>query len=104
MKCVTGFFFALLLIGLNLSAHAQKHLHTANWISPAFTEDTLRAPVIFQRQLSVNKPVAGATLWITARGIYESSLNGTRMGISEKLTSVFRGKLTTILAGEGCAI
>ncbi len=58
----------------------------ADWISAPLPRDTKvdgldLPPVPFLRHtFSLNKPVARATMWVTARGIYEMRLNGAKVG------------------------
>src|ERR1700722_379539 len=56
---------------------AQSDLPTmANWIT---IQDSIHRPV-FEKNLSVDKPVRKAVLFITAHGLYEASLNGHKIG------------------------
>lgn len=48
----------------------------ARWIEPAASDD--RA-ALFRRTFRVTKPVAEATVYLTAHGIYEASVNGRRV-------------------------
>ncbi len=50
----------------------------ANWIIPG--RDFGEVCPLFLREFSVEKPIVGATLRATARGVYEATLNGTRVG------------------------
>lgn len=54
---------------------------TASWISPGYTEDSLRRPSPLLRRVFVarGQPLR-ATLYITAHGLYEASFNGQRVG------------------------
>lgn len=50
----------------------------AKWICPA--QDMGEVSPVFEKQFSAEKAVANATLEITALGVYEAHLNGTRVG------------------------
>lgn len=50
----------------------------ANWIRP--DRPMGEASPIFRKTFSVNKPVKAAVLEISARGVYEATLNGRRVG------------------------
>ena len=50
----------------------------ASWIIPGYKMS--RACPLFRKDFSINKDVASATLSITARGVYEATLNGQRVG------------------------
>ncbi len=50
----------------------------ANWILPGYKMS--KVCPLFRKYFSVNKDVASATLFITARGVYEATLNGQRVG------------------------
>ncbi|CAN5529992.1 glycoside hydrolase family 78 protein [soil metagenome] len=53
----------------------------AKWIEAGFQEDAVNRPaILFRNQFGVNKKIAGATLFITAHGMYEVQLNGKRVG------------------------
>jgi alpha-L-rhamnosidase len=55
----------------------------AKWIAPGFDEDTINRPSPYFRKefsLASNSPVKKATAYITAHGMYESELNGQRVG------------------------
>lgn len=56
----------------------------AQWISDAdyhFTEKAVSPkPMIFQREFAFNKKIVSAKIYATAIGIYELSLNGTKVG------------------------
>ena len=54
----------------------------ANWIEADIVEDTTRSqPAIYLRkEFNIRKPVASARLYITCHGLYESMINGTRIG------------------------
>lgn len=52
----------------------------AQWIAPAMPEDSMRPSPMFRKQFIAKKPVARATLYITARGVYEAYINGIRVG------------------------
>lgn len=60
--------------------HSQQELSCAHWIVP----DTLEAPgrpcPIYLKVFSCAKQVSSATLTITAHGLYETALNGKRIG------------------------
>lgn len=53
-------------------------IQNANWITATY--DFNQAAVYFQRKYPLKSRVRQATLWVTARGIYEISLNGRKVG------------------------
>ena len=53
-------------------------LTNAKWIRAEF--DPRQTAPVFVRAFSVGKAVRSAVLSITARGVYEASLNGRRVG------------------------
>ncbi|XHR27649.1 MAG: family 78 glycoside hydrolase catalytic domain [Chthoniobacteraceae bacterium] len=54
---------------------------TAQWIRPAGETDLSIEPVgCLQRSFSIAKKVTRARLYVTARGLFEVSINGTRIG------------------------
>ncbi|RKR79990.1 calcineurin-like phosphoesterase family protein [Mucilaginibacter gracilis] len=71
----------LLLIGCNLCC-AQSILFTkAQWISPSYQEDTVSRPCpVFTKTWITIKQVKSAKLYITALGLYEATLNNTKVG------------------------
>ncbi|MGX1162722.1 alpha-L-rhamnosidase [Arthrobacter sp. SLBN-100] len=54
----------------------------ATAITPAWNEDrdSDRRPPLLRRSFQVPKPVAAARLYVTAHGLYEMEINGTRVG------------------------
>jgi alpha-L-rhamnosidase len=53
----------------------------AKWIEPGFAEDTAqRSPAIFRTAFDSYRPIRSAYLTVTAHGIYEGELNGSRIG------------------------
>ena len=50
----------------------------ANWIQPYYKIS--KACPLFKKEFSVNKEVDSATLFVTARGVYEATLNSRRVG------------------------
>jgi alpha-L-rhamnosidase len=53
----------------------------AEWIEPGFVEDTVMRPgQLMRKEFTVPGKVARATVYITAHGMYEASLNGLRIG------------------------
>lgn len=53
----------------------------AQWILPGFHEDsTNRPPPVFRKTFMIEKKVRFATLFITAHGLYEATMNGQRIG------------------------
>jgi alpha-L-rhamnosidase len=58
----------------------------ARWISPSgnFPADR-EAVTLLRRSFPVSKPIAEARLYVTARGLFEASLNGKKVG-QDKLT------------------
>jgi alpha-L-rhamnosidase len=53
---------------------------TAQWIRPAFMTDSDQACPILRTSFTIHKPVAAATVYITAHGLYEANINGQRIG------------------------
>ncbi len=53
-------------------------MFNANWIRTA--EPTGDVCAIYRKEFSVQKPIASATLFASAKGVYEASLNGRRVG------------------------
>ena len=55
----------------------------AKWISAGFSEDTLLRPSpIFFKKFRINKKIFSAFAYITAHGLYETQINGKRVGDS----------------------
>jgi alpha-L-rhamnosidase len=53
----------------------------ASWISPGYTEDSLRRPSpLLRRGFNARGRAVRATLYITAHGLYEARINGQRVG------------------------
>ena len=50
----------------------------ANWIQPSYKIN--KACPLFKKKFSIGKEVSTATLYITARGVYEATLNSQRVG------------------------
>ncbi len=50
----------------------------ANWICPAYNMG--KVCPLFRKDFSIGKKADSATLYITARGVYEATLNGQRVG------------------------
>ncbi|HEY9044714.1 MAG TPA: glycoside hydrolase family 78 protein [Ohtaekwangia sp.] len=54
---------------------------TANWIEPAIPGDSVNSPSpMLRRTFDIKKSIASARLYITAHGLYESFINGKRVG------------------------
>jgi alpha-L-rhamnosidase len=54
---------------------------TASWIGPGYAEDSVRRPSpLLRKEFTIKKPLASATAYITAHGLYEAQLNGRRVG------------------------
>jgi alpha-L-rhamnosidase len=55
---------------------------TATPITPAWDEDpdSDRRPPLLRRGFTLSRPVASARLYVTAHGLYEMEVNGTRIG------------------------
>lgn len=54
---------------------------TATWIGPGYVEDSVRRPSpLLRKEFAIKKPLASATAYITAHGLYEAQLNGQRVG------------------------
>ncbi|SDD79579.1 alpha-L-rhamnosidase [Niabella drilacis] len=53
----------------------------ATWITPGYEEDaTLRPSPLMRKEFSITKKVVRATAYITAHGMYEAAINGSRVG------------------------
>jgi alpha-L-rhamnosidase len=52
----------------------------AQWITPGYQEDALRASPLFRKQFNAEKKIVSATAYITAHGMYEAQINGQRIG------------------------
>jgi alpha-L-rhamnosidase len=50
----------------------------ASWIIPSYKFS--KACPLFRKDFSVEKEISEATLYITAKGVYEATLNGQRVG------------------------
>ncbi len=50
----------------------------ANWIKPSYNMG--KVCPLFRKDFSVDKPIDSATLRVTARGVYEATINGRRVG------------------------
>ncbi|PWS33383.1 glycoside hydrolase family 78 protein [Pedobacter paludis] len=69
-----------LLLLLASSTHAQKLIWQVKWIQTSLKEDSLRAAQYFSKAFITKSAVKSATLYITARGMYEANINGKRVG------------------------
>jgi len=57
------------------------HDWKAQWISPAFHEDSVMRPSpLFRKEFPLPRKVLSATAYITAHGLYEAQINGHRVG------------------------
>jgi alpha-L-rhamnosidase len=55
----------------------------ARWIQPGYLEDSIERPSpLFRKEFTVSKKIKSATLYITAHGLYEANINGSRIGNS----------------------
>jgi alpha-L-rhamnosidase len=66
-------------------AHWQMGLLSANdwkaqWIEPGYKEDSEFAAPLMRKEFSNSKKIKAATAYITAHGLYEAQINGTRVG------------------------
>lgn len=52
----------------------------AQWISPGYEEDSLRASPLLRKEFIIAKKVKSATAYITAHGLYEAQINGKKIG------------------------
>ena len=50
----------------------------ANWILPSYNMG--KVCPLFRKDFSIDKEIKTATLYITARGVYEAKINGNRVG------------------------
>ncbi len=54
---------------------------TAKWIQPGYREeDTTRPSPLFRKEFGSTKALRSATVYITAHGLYEATINGRRIG------------------------
>lgn len=59
----------------------QRSDWKADWISAGYQEDSiLRPAVYFRKSFTGKKKIARATLYISAKGMYEARINGQRVG------------------------
>ncbi len=56
------------------------HTWTARLIAPSYDGEAPERPVRFRRAWTTARPVAGATLRVTAYGVYRAFVNGQRVG------------------------
>jgi alpha-L-rhamnosidase len=61
------------------SIHAQARFASAKWIGPGVEADSNTVPY-FQKAFLANQKIRSATLFITAHGLYEASINSKRVG------------------------
>ncbi|HUZ57248.1 MAG TPA: family 78 glycoside hydrolase catalytic domain [Hanamia sp.] len=52
----------------------------AKWIEPGFTDTVGQPSPMFRKQFSTDKKIKSAALFITAHGLYEAQINGSRVG------------------------
>lgn len=52
----------------------------ANWIQPSYRIRMRKVCALFRKDFHIDKQVECATLYITARGVYEATLNNQRVG------------------------
>jgi alpha-L-rhamnosidase len=53
----------------------------AKWVQAGFLEDTIQRPSpLFRKEFKASKKVLSATIYITAHGLYEASINSKRVG------------------------
>lgn len=52
----------------------------AQWIEPGFTEDASRPSPLMRKEFAAGKKIKSATAYITAHGLYEAYINGSRVG------------------------
>lgn len=53
----------------------------AAWIGPGYVEDSVQRPSpLMRKEFAISKPLASATAYVTAHGLYEAQLNGQRVG------------------------
>jgi len=53
----------------------------ASWIGPGYAEDSVNRPSpLLRKRFNISKRIVSATLYITARGLYEAQINGQRIG------------------------
>ncbi|MBV7533130.1 family 78 glycoside hydrolase catalytic domain [Chitinophaga sp. sic0106] len=82
MKTSGIFLLSLLLfVFCQATAQAPDWSNRSSWIVPGYAEDTLARPSPWYRKIfTINKPLASATLYVTAHGIYEAYLNQQKIG------------------------
>lgn len=54
---------------------------TAQWIAVEGPDTSARSP-LFRKTFTINKPIKSATVYITAKGLYEAHINGQRISDS----------------------
>jgi len=59
---------------------APQQEYTAKWISPGFEESPSRPSPVFRKEFTATGQIQSATAYITAHGLYEAQLNGSRIG------------------------
>ncbi|RYD87913.1 MAG: alpha-L-rhamnosidase, partial [Sphingobacteriales bacterium] len=52
----------------------------AKWIGPGFQEDSLHASPMFRKEFTSTRKISSAIAYITAHGLYEAQINGSRLG------------------------
>jgi len=52
----------------------------ASWISNPGPEDSIHPCPVFKKEFAAGRAIRSATLWITAHGLYEARINGSRVG------------------------
>lgn len=58
----------------------SKNNWKAQWITPGYEEDSLRASPLFRKQFKSSRKIIAATANITSHGMYEAFINGKRVG------------------------
>jgi alpha-L-rhamnosidase len=52
----------------------------AKWIAPGFAEEPTKPSPLFRKTFNASKKIQSATVYITAKGMYEAQVNGKRVG------------------------
>src|SRR3984957_15219453 len=81
-NCLSNFkkYQVILLCIFCRPAIAQQIFDHAKWVSTPAIEDSIHPCPVFKKTFQVNKEIRSATLYITAHGLYEATINGRRVG------------------------
>lgn len=70
----------LIIISAGYESLAQTPNWKAQWIAPGLAEDSAHPCPVFKKTFPLQQEIRKATLYITAHGLYEATLNGKRIG------------------------